>query len=66
MKDLRDLQEELTMAFMRYQETLEHPMSSVNDDQLICKYHSNSIFHNRVQSLTCGVMGIVEKHISEQ
>lgn len=61
-EDWREIDEDLTFAFMRYQETLEHPMSRMTQEELLARYMNDMVFRNRVKSLTSGVMRIVQKH----
>ena len=55
----RELNDELKMAFMRYQNNLDTPFIMIKDDELILKYHSDKQFHARVNNLTAGVMQII-------
>ena len=59
--------EDLTAAFMNYQYRLDHPMPSSNETKaaILLRYRNDYMFRNKVDSLTSGVMGIVDKHITE-
>ena len=61
----KELVEELTDAFIAYQNNMDtpfpHPQKS--REELIEHYLSDQLFHRKVQSLVCGVMSIIDKHI---
>jgi len=59
----QQLHEELVMAFIRYQARLDEPMNNLSEALLLAQYHSNHHFHAKVQSLTCGVMRIIEPYV---
>jgi len=63
--DKRKLAEDLTDAFIAYQNNMDtpfpHPQKS--REELIEMYLSDQLFHRKVQSLVCGVMSIIDKHI---
>lgn len=65
MIDLNKMADELTDAFIGYQDSLESPMMFNTEEIKLAKYRKDSIFHSKVQSLVCGVMRIVSKHIDE-
>ena len=59
------LHDELTSAFIVYQYRIENPMPKIDETKEYMEnmYLRNSFFNRRVQSLVCGVMCIVDKHI---
>ena len=62
MRDFNELNDKLTMSFMWYQERLEHPMSTMSEDQLMLRYRSDDAFRRKVRSMTGHVMSIVVDH----
>ena len=62
------LHDDLTMAFIRYQWRLEHPMPSPEetDDLMVRHYMRDSMFHGKVQSMSCHVMCIIESHLDNK
>jgi len=62
MSDFNELNDKLTMAFMWYQERLDHPMSMMTEHELINRYRDDYIFNAKVKSMTCHVMSIVVDH----
>ena len=59
------LADELTDAFIEFQWRLDNPFPAHDETQNIklAKYHGDNIFHAKVQSMVCGVMHIVSKHV---
>lgn len=71
--DLRKLNDDLIEAFASYQFNQDHPMPTdpIHRDvssrpAWLPKYQSDPIFRAKVQSLTAGVMAIVESNLSGQ
>lgn len=64
MIDKNALHDELTNAFIRYQYRIENPFPSPTETPaaMILQYRNDPIFHNKVESIVCGVMAIVGKH----
>lgn len=65
--DKKALASELTDAFIQYQHRLENPMPTANETlyMLKLKYHTDTMFRLKVDSLVAGVMQIVSKHIKD-
>lgn len=68
MRDMHDLQNALTHAFVRYQWRLDNPMPFVGEteEMRIRQYLGNPIFHAKVDTLTAGVLDIVQTWLGEQ
>lgn len=66
--DRRKIQDDLTTAFIYYQENLDNPMTSHlrSRHELETKYMSDVLFHNKVKHIVCGVMTIIERNIAEK
>jgi len=62
MLDYRTLQERLTLKFIEYQWRLDTPMPTVYESEAmkVAKYHTNPIFHARVDTLVAGILHIVQ------
>ena len=65
MTDKRQVQEDLTKAFINYQWTLEHPMTLKPADELRMHFFKDVMFYNKVSSLVAGVMHIIEKNTDD-
>ena len=67
-QELRNIQEELTKAFIAYQHRVDNPSPSKDDteENIFLKYRSDYIFHNKVDSIVCGVMCIISKHLKDK
>ena len=59
------IHDDLLKAFVAYQYRLEHPMPTPEEtEEFMCIYfHSNRMFKCRVNSLTSGVMQILNKYL---
>lgn len=62
--DKQALHDELTEAFIFYQQRLDCPFPGPDDtkDMIILKYRTDPIFGAKVRSIVAGVMHIVSKH----
>ena len=67
-RNLRDLQDRLTDAFINYQYRLERPMPNATETLEIkhARYLNDPMFHARVTSLTAGVTDIVIKWLETE
>ena len=63
--DRKALHDDLVNAFMEYQYRLDLPFPSPTETKavIILRYRSDPLFHNKVNNLVTGVMGIVNKHV---
>ncbi len=63
--NLDALNDDLTDAFIRYQDRIENPMAFHSDDYNQQRYITDTLFKRRVQNLVSGVTFIVIKHIDQ-
>ena len=66
MIDKNALHDELTEAFIGYQQRLDCPMPEPGEspEMIRLKYRTDPVFASRVRCLVAGVMVIVDKHES--
>lgn len=59
------LLDDLRVAFIQYQHRLDFPMPSTTEtpEAIQLKYLNDPVFHAKVDSLACGVMQIIDKHL---
>ena len=67
MIDKHDLYDDLVEAFIYYQWRVENPMPTTQEtkENMIHRYRSDIVFHNKVDSLAAGVMQILDKYIKD-
>jgi len=65
MIDRQAIHDDLVDAFISYQYRLERPMPLTTETQeiMVMYYQTDSLFHNKVQSLASGVMHVLESHL---